>query len=73
MTLTGCTVVTTGHQTEEGAGESAEAAVGAGEAGGREEADGSLPAEGGAGVCVPRRASLVLSQTCIAVPNQKDL
>lgn len=55
MTLIGVTViVTTGHQTEEGAGESAEAAVGAGEAGGREEASGSLPAEGGARVCVRR-------------------
>ena len=44
-------LVTTGHQTEEGTGESVEAAVGAGEAGGREEADGSPPAEGRAGVC----------------------
>lgn len=51
MILAGVTViVTTGHQTEEGTGESVEAAVGAGEAGGREEADGRPPAEGGAGV-----------------------
>lgn len=50
---TGFTVtVTTGRQTEGGAGEPAEAAVGAGEAGGREEADGGLPAEGRAGVGV---------------------
>lgn len=51
MILIGVAVVlTTGHQAEEGAGESAEAAVGAGEAGGGEEADGGCPAEGGAGV-----------------------
>lgn len=51
LTLMGVAVtVTTGHQTEEGTGESVEAAVGAGEAGGREGADGSPPAEGGAGV-----------------------
>lgn len=49
-----CCPVTTGHQTEEGAGESAEAALGAGEAGGGEAADGSLAAEGGTGVRVGR-------------------
>lgn len=49
-----CCLVTTGHQTEEGAGESVEAALGAGEAGGGEEADGSLAAEGGTGVRVGR-------------------
>lgn len=49
-----CCPVTTGHQTEEGAGESAEAALGAGEAGGGEEADGSLAAEGRTGVRVGR-------------------
>lgn len=66
-------LVTTGHQTEEGAGESAEAALGAGEAGGREEADGGLAAEGGAGVRVRRAPSprlpfpLCLTCTSIAV------
>lgn len=55
-------VITTGHQTEEGAGDSVEAAMGAGEAGGREEADGSLPAESGAGVCVRRAASTSFSE-----------
>lgn len=64
MVLIGVTViVTTGHQTEEGTGESVEAAVGAGEAGGREEADRSLPAESGAGVCVRRAAPTPLSQS----------
>lgn len=42
--------VTAGNQAEEGAGEPAEAALGAGEAGGGEEADGRPPAQGGAGV-----------------------
>lgn len=51
MILIGVAVVlTTGHQAEGGAGESAEAALGAGEAGGGEEADGGCPAEGRAGV-----------------------
>ena len=46
----GFTVVTTGNQTEEGTGEPAEAALGAGKAGGGKEADGRPPAQDRAGV-----------------------
>lgn len=46
----GFTIVTTGNQTEEGTGEPAEAALGAGKPGGGKEADGCPPAQDRAGV-----------------------
>lgn len=77
--LPGFTVVTTGNQTEEGTGKSAEAALGAGEAGGRKEADGSPPAQDRAGVCrghlgSSRRVGLLLSQASMESPeNQRGV
>jgi hypothetical protein len=52
IALVSVSVVITGHQTEEGARESSEAAVGAGEARRGEEADGGLPTQGGTRVRV---------------------